>query len=349
MKPATGQLTDRPARQAARPAWRRALWKLVVLLAVLVVASLALGSRPVPPAEVLRALLAPDPANDLHLIVRELRLPRTALALGAGAALGLAGAIMQAVTRNPLAEPGLLGLNAGAAIAIVLGAAALRLETIGEYVWLGMAGAGLAGAFVFLLGRGHAAGNDPVRLVLAGAGLSIVLGALTGIVILNAPLEVLDLFRGWSAGSLEGRGMEVAVAVALALLAGGGLALVIAPGLNALALGQDLGRALGLPAGRTLTLACLAVMILAGTATAAAGPIGFVGLVAPHVARTLAGPDQRRVLPLSALFAAAMLLLADILGRVIAGPQEVAAGIVATLLGGPVFIHIVRRFRMVRL
>ena len=321
-----------PARPtAARPASGPGLVAGLVLLALLMAASLAVGSRPTAPGDVARALTAFDPANDVHLIVRELRLPRSLLAVLAGAGLGLAGAVMQAVTRNPLAEPGLLGVNAGAAMAVVLGASAFGLTAITQYVWFGFAGAGLAGAAVFLLGRAHDSGTDPVRLVLAGAGLSIVLGAAVSLVILNAALDVLDVFRSWGAGALDGRGMAVAGVMGLALVAGGGLALALAPALNALALGRDSGRALGLRPGRIWALACLSVMVLAGAATATAGPIALVGLVAPHLARAVAGPDNRMILPLSAVYAAALLLGADILGRIVVAPDEMAAGVVATM------------------
>ncbi len=336
-------------RYGAGAAVRRSYLLGAVAVAVLAAGSLAIGARSVQQAEVGRALNAYDPANDLHLIVRQLRLPRTVLALTAGAALGMAGAIMQAVTRNPLAEPGLLGINAGAAMAVVLGATALRLTDMRDYVWFGILGAGLAGAVVFLLGRAHRSGTDPVRLVLAGAGVSVVLGAASGLIILNAPMEVLDVFRNWNAGALAERGDGAALLMAVALVPGAAVALGLGRSLNALALGPETGRALGLSPARSWSLACLAVMVLAGSATAAAGPVGFVGLVAPHVARALAGPDNRHVVPLSALFAAAMLTGADILGRIVAPPDEVAAGIVAALLGGPFFIHAVRRLRIARL
>lgn len=340
-----------PARPGYRPRYRARRGYLLggAVVATLAVASLAIGARAIPLPEVARALWAPDPANDLHLILRELRFPRTVLALAAGAALGMAGAIMQAVTRNPLAEPGLLGINAGAAMAVVLGASVLGLTETGQYVWFGMLGAGLAGIAVFLLGRVHRTGTDPVRLVLAGAGISVVLGAGVGLIILNSSMEVLDVFRNWGAGALAERGRGAALIMVLALLAGGGAALGLGGALNALSLGPDTGRALGLDPQRAWALSCLAVMVLAGSATAAAGPIGFVGLVAPHMARALAGPDNRHVLPLSALFAAAMLTGADILGRIAAPPDEVAAGIIAALLGGPVFIQAVRRLRIARL
>lgn len=337
----------RQARHRHRTVQAEALG--LALLALLSVASLAVGSRAIAPDQVLAALTGFDPGNDLHLVVRELRLPRSLLAITAGAALGLAGAVMQAVTRNALAEPGLLGVNAGAALAVALGASAFGLTQMADYVWFGFLGAGLGGVIVFVLGRAHESGTDPVRLVLAGAGLSVLLGAAAGLVILNSALEVLDLFRNWGAGTLEGRGMAVAQAMSVALLCGAAVALPLGRGLNALALGPEAGAALGASPARICALACLAVMVLAGAATAAAGPIGFVGLMAPHLARSIGGPDNRSLLPLSAIFGAAVLLAADILGRVIAPPNEVAAGIMAALIGGPFFIHAARRFRMARL
>lgn len=340
-------MTGRPTGPARRARKRRAELAagLVCALSLAALASLAIGSRPIPLAGVLDALWAYDSGNDLHLVVRELRLPRTLTALLAGIGLGLAGAIMQAVTRNPLAEPGLLGINAGAAAVVVLGAVAFGLTRMVHYVWLASLGAGLAGVAVFILGRAHETGTNPVRLVLAGAGVSVMLGAITGILVLNAPPTVFDGFRHWAAGSVEGAGFEVVAVLAVAVAAGLVAAQSIAGSLDAMALGQDLGQALGADPRITWLLACLAVMLLAGAATAAAGPIGFVGLVAPHLARAGAGPGHRWLLPASALTAAILLLGADIIGRVVAAPAEIAAGIVAALLGGPFFIAAVRRFR----
>lgn len=350
-------MTMTPAR--AEPAvapWprrrrRMRLWCLAtgaLCLSVCALASLGVGSRSVPFDTVLAALWAYDPHDDLHLVIRELRLPRMIVAILAGAALGLAGAIMQAMTRNPLAEPGLLGINAGAAAAMVLGVTVFGLTDMAHSVWFGALGAGLSGVAVFALGRAHETGTNPVRLVLAGAGLSVMLGAVTGIVVLNAPPTTFDAIRHWAAGSVEGAGFEAVAVLTVAVGCGVIVTVAIAGSLNAMALGQDLGRALGADPRLTWMLACLAVMLLAGGATAAAGPIGFVGLVAPHLARATAGPDQRWVLPCSALFAAILLLGSDMLGRVIARPSEIAAGIVATLAGGPFFIAAVRRFRVAR-
>ncbi len=337
-------------RGGPRRYWRR--WGLLVGLLVLgvgIVLSLGIGSRPVPLHETLRAFLSYDPHNDLHLIIRTLRVPRTLVAILAGAALGVAGAIMQAATRNPLAEPGLLGINAGAALAVVLSVALFNISSMAHYVWFAFIGAGLAGVAVFLLGQAHETGTNPVRLVLAGAGLSVMLGSIAGIVLLNVPVTVFDNFRTWSAGSVEGRGADVVSVLAVSVAIGLAIALSIAGSLNALALGKDLGLALGVSVRTTWTLSCLCVMLLAGAATAAAGPIGFVGLVAPHISRLICGPDYRWILPYSALFAAILLLGADVVGRVIAMPSEVAAGIIASLIGGPFFVLVVRRFRLNKL
>ncbi|KMN23826.1 ABC transporter permease [Pseudomonas helleri] len=338
------------ARADARQRKRyRGLIGGVALLLLMSVLNLTLGSRSIDLAQVLDALRHYDRHNDLHLIVREMRVPRTLVAILAGLALGVAGAIMQAVTRNPLAEPGLLGINAGAALAVIIGAVAFHVVTPLAYVWFAFIGAGLAGIAVFIIGQAHSSGNNPVRLVLAGAGLSIMLTSITGIFILNAPTEVFDQFRHWASGSLERSGLEAAAVLAVAVSLGCTVALLIVSNLNILALGKDLGLALGASPRSTWLLACLAVMLLAGAATAGAGPIAFVGLVAPHIARLLVGPDYRWILPYSGLYAAILLLGADVLGRVVVAPSEIAAGIVALLLGGPFFIAVVRKYRLSQL
>lgn len=338
--------------QFVMPLQKRRVRGLIVAAAVLTamaLCSLALGSRSIALSETIHALWQPDFSNNEHLVIRELRIPRTIVAIIAGMALGTAGAIMQAVTRNPLAEPGLLGINAGAAVAVILGIVTFNLTTMAQYVWFGFAGAGLAGIAVFILGDAHGKANNPVQLVLAGAGLSVVLASVTGIVVINAPLAVLDQFRHWAAGSVEGRGLDVVVILAPAVIAGLAVAMSIAGNLNAMALGRDFGAALGVNLHVTWLLACLSVMLLAGSATAGAGPIAFVGLVAPHLARTITGPDYRWILPYSALLASILLLGADIIGRLIAAPSEVAAGIVSMLIGGPFFIFVVRKFRLTKL
>lgn len=342
-------LAERPSRLLQRRKRIRVLAYAFLILAVVSMLSLAVGSRPVPLLVLIETFRAYDPLNDQHLVIWELRTPRTIVAILAGLALGIAGAIMQAITRNPLAEPGLLGINAGAATAVIIGIAAFHLAAMIHYVWFAFVGAGLAGLAVFILGRAHETGTNPVRLVLAGAGLSVMLGSLTGIIMLNAPLDVIDNFRHWWAGSIEGRGFDVAGVLAVAVTIGLAIAFSISRDLNAIALGRDLGEALGVRLSRTWFLACLAVMLLAGAATAGTGPIGFVGLVAPHIARSTTGPDHRWLLPVSALFAAILLLCADIVGRVVVAPAELAAGIVVLLIGGPFFVAVVRRYRLARL
>ena len=318
----------------------------IAALAVLATFSLAVGSRTIPLATSIDALTHYDPTNDLHLVVRELRVPRTLLAVVVGAALGLAGALMQALTRNPLAEPGILGINAGAAAAVVIGVTAFGVTSIGGYVWFGFLGAGVAGVAVFLLGRAHDAGTNPVRLVLAGAGLTVMLGALTWIVVVNAPEQTLEAFRAWETGSLAGRGLDVVPVVVGAVAAGALICAVLAPSLNAVALGSDLGAALGVRTRRTWVLATIALLLLAGSATAAAGPIAFVGLAAPHLARLAVGTDQRWILAYSALFASVVLVAADVLGRVVAHPAEIGAGVMSAIIGGPFFVAFVRRRRL---
>lgn len=320
-----------------------------VLLAVLCVASVAVGTRAIPLGTTIDALLAFDPSNDLHLLTVYSRVPRTILAILVGASLGVAGAVMQAMTRNPLAEPGILGVNAGAAAAVATGAAFLGVTNVLGYVWFAFIGAAVASIAVAVLGRAHAAGTNPVRLVLAGAALAVVLGAYTTVVIVNAPSSVYSIFRSWTTGSLFGRGYEVLPVAAAACLAGLLLALTIAGPLNAVALGGDMSAALGVSARRTWVVAIAVVLLLAGGATAVAGPIAFVGLAAPHIARSIVGPDQRAVIPSSMLVAAVLLLLADVLGRIVVLPSEIPAGIMTAIIGGPFFIHLVRNRRIARL
>lgn len=348
--PRAGRSAGRAPDHLTRRRRRRTLGLavLVVLLVVLVVLSLALGSRPVPLGVVRDALLDGDRSDDRHLIVLTLRIPRTILAVAVGAALGTAGAVMQALTRNPLAETGILGINAGAAAAVATGIAAFGLTDFSEYVWFALAGTLVTAAGVYALGGAFRGGSDPVRLTLAGAALSVVLGAYTQAILINYP-QVFDTFRFWVVGSLQGRTMSIAVPVAVVVAAGLVLALTLSGSLNALALGADAGRALGVSTTRTWIVSGVVVVVLAGVATAAAGPIGFVGLTAPHVARAIVGPDHRRILPYSALVSAVVVLGADVVGRLVAFPGEVATGVVTALVGGPFFVALVRRRRMARL
>lgn len=325
-------------------------WALALtLLVLLAFASFAVGSRPIPLADTWAALTAFDPAQDAHLLVRELRLPRTLLAVTVGAALGLAGALMQALTRNPLAEPGILGVNAGAAFAVAIGLGYFNARSPHQYMWFGFAGAAATSVLVYLLGRAHDAGTNPVRLVLAGAGLSVMLGAATSIVLIASSEETFTAYAAWATGSLQGRGYDVLPWVFGACLVAAAVALPTSRSLDSLSLGADLGKSLGVKIRTTWVLGTGAILLLAGAATAAAGPIAFLGLAAPHVARMVVGPNHRRLLPFSMLLGAVLLLLSDVIGRVVAAPSEIGAGVMSALVGAPFFIALARRRKLVTL
>jgi iron-siderophore transport system permease protein len=318
-----------------------------VALAAAVLLSLTVGAKAIPLGDV-AAALAGDDGSDSAAIVRELRLPRTLVGLAVGVGLGLAGALMQALTRNPLGDPGILGVEAGAAAAIVAAIAALGLKAPGTYVWFSFAGAAAASVAVYALGAGGRSAATPVRRALAGTAVTAALTAFTNAVVLLDP-QAFDEFRHWAVGSLAGRDLEIVAEVGPFLAAGTVLALALARPLNALALGDESGRALGTRVGRTRAVGALAITLLCGGATAVAGPIVFVGLMVPHIARAIAGPDQRWVLTYSALLAPALLLTADVVGRVVVAPAELEVGIVTALIGAPVFIALVRRKRIARL
>jgi iron complex transport system permease protein len=279
--------------------------------------------------------------------VEGLRLPRTALGVAIGVALGVAGALMQGHTRNPLAEPGLLGVSEGAALAVVIAMAYLGISDVAGYAWFALFGAGVAAIMVFAIASSRG-GPDPVTLVLAGAAVSALVGSFTSAIVLDRP-EALDDFRIWITGSTDGRDFDVLWQVLPFLLAGLVMAAATAPGLNVLQLGDDVARSLGMRPGRHKALGVGAVMLLTGAATAACGPIVFVGLVVPHVARFLAGVDYRWILPYAGLLGALLVLLTDIVGRVVAPPGELQVGIVMALIGGPAFVILVRRAKLVTL
>ncbi|MEV6342395.1 iron chelate uptake ABC transporter family permease subunit [Actinoplanes sp. NPDC051851] len=319
---------------------------VVIALVVAVVASVALGARPVPLNHVWSALTDFDGSPDA-IAVRRLRLPRTLLGLVVGAALGIAGCLMQALTRNPLAEPGVLGVNAGAAAAIVTAMSLFGVTTPAGYVWFALFGAGGAFALVYLLGGGGRIRESPARLAVAGTAVAAALTGFTSAVVLFDS-SAFDQFRFWAVGALADRGMTVFWQVAPFLAAGLLLAAVIGPGLNAVALGDDQSRALGANPVLVRGAAALAAVALSAGATAAAGPIGFVGLAVPHVARAVVGADERWVMGYSALLAPALLLLADVAGRLLGRPGELETGVVTAAIGAPLFIYIVRRLRVGR-
>lgn len=322
---------------------------LGLLLLVCVFFGIVAGARPISIATTWQAIFHFDPANSDHLLVRHLRIPRTLIAIVVGAALGTAGTIMQALTRNPLSDPGILGINAGAAVAIAGAIALLGITDVTAYMGFGLLGAALAGAAVYLLGNLNRESGAQVRIVLAGAALSVVLLSLAQIVLVNSDEHVFDQFRHWSVGSLQGRDYTVFLPVLALSSVGFIIALSLSKALDTAALGADLTRALGGNPLRIWGLSALSVIILSGAATAAAGPIGFIGLTAPHIARLITGPGHRWLLPYAMMLSAILMVGADALGRVIAPPGEVGVGIMVALMGGPFFIALVRRQRISRL
>ena len=331
---------------------------LAVAFGTLLVAcclSLLVGAEPLAPGAVWEALLhgangtngaagASTADEEAAAIVRDARVPRTALALLVGAALGLAGAVIQALTRNPLADPGILGVNAGAGFGVVLGVALLGITAIGQYLWCAFLGAIVATAVVYLIGGRGPEGTSPARLTLAGLALGAVLqGVSSGITLLDR--DLFDTMRYWEAGNIANRPTDTLVTVAPCVLAGVMLALALAGPLNAVALGEDLARSLGTNLTLVRVGVVVAVTLLCGAATAAAGPIGFVGLMVPHAVRWLVGPDQRWILPFTLVLAPVLLLVADILGRVVLPSGELQVGVVTAFVGAPVLIWLVRRER----
>jgi iron complex transport system permease protein len=341
---------DQIARETVRSDHRLRGWGLVAAVGLLVLAvgaSLALGAKSIPFDVVLDALRHADGGND-HDIVRSLRVPRTVVGLFVGAALGLAGAIMQGVTRNPLADPGLLGVESGAALAVVLAIRHLRVTSVGGTVWFAFAGAAVAGVAVYLVGSAGRGGPTPVKLAIAGGVITAVCGSATA-AILVVDLQTFAAFRQWQVGSLAGSTGEIVRGAAPFVVVGLLVGLSCTRPLDALALGDDVARSLGGRLGAYRVLCAVAVVLLAGTAVAVAGPIGFVGLTVPHVARAVCGPDHRWLLPWSAVLGALLILTADVAGRLVARPGELEVGLVTALVGAPVFLTLVRRRRVAEL
>ncbi|MFB9375447.1 iron chelate uptake ABC transporter family permease subunit [Kineococcus gynurae] len=337
-----------PVRSTRRRRWRGPALALSVAVLLLAVGlSLAIGSRPIAPGVVWDSLTGAAQGQDA-LVVRELRVPRTILGIAVGIALGLSGALMQALTRNPLADPGLLGVNSGAAAAMVTAVAVAGVTSPMGLVWFSMVGAAVVSVVVYVIGTSGRGGATPVRLALAGTAIAAALGAYTtGMILLDS--RTFDRFRYWQVGSLVGQDLSLVAQVAPFFVVGTLLALSQGRALNALALGEDSGRALGANVARTRVLTAVAVTLLCGAATAAAGPIWFLGLAVPHMVRAVTGPDQRWVLPFSLVLAPALLLLGDVLGRVVVRPGELEVSIVTAVLGAPVLIALVRRKRLAQL
>lgn len=319
---------------------------LLALLLLAVVASLALGARDIALGQVWAALVDPVAGDNDHLVVRDLRVPRTLVGLVGGAALGVAGALMQGVTRNPIADPGLLGINSGASLAVLGAISLLGVTSVSGYLWFAFAGAALAAVVVYGAASLGVEGVTPVKLALVGAAVTATSTSVITVVLL-ADTQALDDYRFWQVGSLANRPLDVLTAVAPFVVVGLVLALAAGRVLDALALGDDVARGLGQDVVRGRLLVVLAVVLLCGSAVSMVGPIAFVGLAVPHLARVVVGLDHRRIVAVSALLGPVLLLGADVVGRLVVRPGELEAGLVVALVGAPVLLLVVRRSQAV--
>ncbi|MEU3018181.1 iron ABC transporter permease [Nocardiopsis sp. NPDC007018] len=337
-EPARSAVADRRSRRLA------GLALLTLLLALALAASVLVGARTLDPVTVWQALTT-GAGPEADTIVQEIRLPRTVLGLLAGISLGLGGALMQGHTRNPLGDPSILGVTFGAALAVVAGLYFLGVTDLRTQALFAFAGAGAAVVLVYAVASVPGRGPTPLTLALAGTAVSWMAYSLaSGLVLLDQ--STMENFRFWRVGSLSGRDPSIIPQMLPVVALGAVLALANARALNALALGEDTARALGFRVRRARLVGLTAVTLLTGISVAACGPIAFVGLIVPHLARGVVGSDYRWLIPYSALMGAVLLLTADILGRFLAPPGELQVGVVLALVGAPFFIHVVRRRRL---
>lgn len=324
------------------------LFALAAALLLVTAFSLGMGAKSIPLGDVVEALVRFDASQPNHLIVHDLRLPRTIVGLLVGAALGLAGVLMQGVTRNPLADPYLLGVEAGASFGVVVAVYVLGIQTLSTYVWFGFVGAGVASVVVFAIGSIGRVRTTPVKLALGGAALAALLTSLTSSLLFLDRLAFQET-RFWLVGSLAGRDLTIVLQAAPFILVGVALALALGRALDLLVLGQDLAKALGQRTFLTQAAIILSITLMTGGAVAAAGPIAFIGFFVPHIARALTGPANRWTLAYTLFLAPTILLASDIIGRLVVRPAELEVGVVTALVGAPVFIVMVRRRRLAEL
>ncbi|WP_010170206.1 FecCD family ABC transporter permease [Bacillus coahuilensis] len=316
----------------------------LVLLGICIVASLAFGSRTVGWNELVDGLFYPEVQSHGALVVRQ-RIARTVFSLMCGAALGVSGALMQSVTRNPIADPSILGVNTGAALFVVCGISFFQIGSASEYIWLALVGAILTAIFVFGIGSMGSGGATPLKLVLAGAATSAALSSLTMAVMIPRT-NVMDQFRFWQVGSVGAGNWDSITLFVPFLLVGLLIALFTGPALNALALGDEAASGLGVRTGTLRLVASFSGVILCGAATALAGPIGFIGLLATHLVRLVIGPDLRFVIPMSALSGAIILTISDVCGRLLGSPGELEVGVVTAFIGAPILILLTMKAKM---
>ncbi|MFD4648276.1 FecCD family ABC transporter permease [Streptomyces sp. NPDC058441] len=332
-----GQISAAPAAR------RRIVWTAAALVALVlaVLLSLAVGARAIAPSAVLDALVHGGHSDDAE-VIRGLRLPRTLVGLMVGAALALAGTVLQDITRNPIADPGILGISQGASVGVVLAIAFAGIHTLTGYVWFAFAGAALASVAVYAVASSGRGGATPVKLALGGAAINALLVSVTTAV-LTTKASAMDEFRFWQVGSLSGRDTHIVGQIWPFLVVGVLLVLSVARGLDALALGEDVAKGLGQRVATVRIVGGLGATVLTGVGVAAAGPIAFIGLAVPHIARAVVGSDHRWVLPMAALIGPVMLLVSDTVGRVVFPPSEVPAGVMTALIGVPFLVTLVRR------
>ncbi|MFE6802777.1 FecCD family ABC transporter permease [Streptomyces sp. NPDC057681] len=332
-----GQISAAPAAR------RRIVWTAAALVALVlaVLLSLAVGARAIAPSAVLDALVHGGHSDDAE-VIRGLRLPRTLVGLMVGAALALAGTVLQGITRNPIADPGILGISQGASVGVVLAIAFAGIHTLTGYVWFAFAGAALASVAVYAIASSGRGGATPVKLALGGAAINALLVSVTTAV-LTTKASAMDEFRFWQVGSLSGRDAHIVGQIWPFLVVGVLLVLSVARGLDALALGEDVAKGLGQRVATVRIVGGLGATVLTGVGVAAAGPIAFIGLAVPHIARAVVGSDHRWVLPMAALVGPVMLLVSDTVGRVVFPPSEVPAGVMTALIGVPFLVTLVRR------
>jgi len=316
----------------------------IVSIALCIFCSLTFGARYIKFNDVVSYLFNTDQTSFAALVVRE-RIPRTVFSIIAGASLGVSGALMQSITRNPIADPSILGVNTGASLFVVSGIAFFHINSAGQYLWFALLGAGLTAVFVYCVGSLGRGGATPIKLALAGAATSAALSSMVSAVILPRT-EVMNAFRFWQVGSVSGANWDGIITVSPFLISGIIIAIFVTPALNALALGDEVATGLGVRTGMIRLISAFAGVILCGDTTALAGPIGFVGLMIPHTIRLICGPDMRYVVPMSAVGGAVLLTISDIVGRLIGTPGELEAGIITAFFGAPILIIIAMRAKV---
>ena len=316
----------------------------LALLSIMAVFSISLGAKNIAFSKVVDVLLGNDP-DSLEAAIILQRIPRSVFGILAGGALGISGALMQSITRNPIADPSILGVNTGASLFVVAGIAFFNITVAYQYIWLAIIGAGVTAVFVYSVASMGKDGATPLKLALSGSAVSIVLGSLVSTIMLPNN-RVMEAFRFWQVGSIGSATWENIMLISPFLIVGFIISMFISGYLNNLALGDEAATALGTNVVMTRTIGALSSVLLCGATTALAGPIGFVGLIIPHIIRLIFGSEMSKMLPLSFLGSAILMLVSDIIGRIISLPGETEVGIVTAVLGAPVFILAIRKGRV---